>query len=461
MAENWNDPLSNPGSDPAPKSMSSPDPAKFTASENNNITDSQKEEYLEIGRISKIRKEIDPDNRISTQLKKRMSVIDLIPCNFKVDLSTILSTKDLTKKFKPTIEYKTPIDDFASTQWSYGLKPYAFLRLYLTDMTSASDDMSNEYGKNIIDSGLDSLTSTRIGQLLATANKYWKSTGSADKQISDPMQVAANTVGVNVNSDFKKMLELSQAVLTHGSRISFPKIWNSSSYSPNLSCVVKLMSPYGHPKAINEFIIKPIAYLMILLSPTTIQGLITQRPNYLTLKSYGLNNMTLCYPRSINIRRGGDDSSFNAFNQPLTVEISLTFEAVTEGFACFTLPAGSSAETQLHEDGQIFAGDDPITDFSKDFNMPSALFPTLKNMVNSFRPFGYQSDKISVGGAGSTGTSSNLMNDIKQSGGSTISEPSMENLELQLQTNEITSQVPNINTIIPPENVCIECSSIG
>lgn len=457
MAEDWNNTLSNPS---LPTSTidtddpNSPDnPSVVSTSEG--ITETQKDEYLEVGRISKMRSEIDQGGIISDQLKKRMSVIDIIPCLFRVNYGSMLGGElTLTDKFKPTVEYKKSIDDFASTQWSYGLKPYAFLRMYLTDMTSSSDDMTNEYGKNIIDAGLDSLTSGKLGQFAKTIFNAAQSSGTSTPHIGDVIKKGGTSFDYDVTSNVKNNINIAQDILTHGSRISFPKIWNSSSYSPNLSCVVKLVSPYGHPKAVNEFIIKPLAYLLILLSPTTTQGITTNRPNYLTLKSYGLSNMTLCYPRQLTIRRGGDDSSYNSFLQPMTVEVSMTFEAVTEGFACFSLPSNSSSDTELHSDGQIFSGTEPLSvkDFSKDFDMPSALFPTLKSMINSFRPFGYTPSAISTGAAGSTGTASSLMNDIRPT--SSAISPSNEEFGLSIES-PTTSEITNIDLISAPEGVSV------
>ena len=371
--------------------------------------------FKAIGRISKMRPEIDqpqytptesnsngvgPDN-ISTQLKLKMNVIDLIPCMFDVGVSSILnpvgmvdkiSSGDFASQFMPKITYQKPISDFQSMLLSYGLPSCSFLRLYLTDSTSTSDDMQNSYTKNIIDSGVNSLSSNGLGQLMQMVYQASESTGNSDPNvITGWIKEFAARLKVTVPKGISSLADLAAQVLTHGTHIAFPKIWSSSSYTPNISANVKLVSPYGHPKAVNEFIIKPLAYLLILLSPTTSQGITTYRPNYLTLKSYGLSNLTLCYPASLTIRRGGDDNSYNNYNQPLTIEVSLVFDSVTEGFACYK-NFGATSTTISHPESQIFAGGDnslPLKTFENDFSMPSALFPTLKNIVNSFRPFGY------------------------------------------------------------------------
>jgi len=248
------------------------------------------DDFLEIGRIPNMRPEIDEDGRISDYLKSKMSIVDIIPCLFTVPYSNILSATEM-KNTAPTISYEAAVDSFKKISATYGLNPYSFLRLYLTDMTSSTDEMSNEYTKNIIDDTLNSATMQRMMSPFVTSNKISQSTGSNTPSMAKTAEeLSKNYLNIDISQVAIDKMDLAQSILTHGSRISFPKIWNNSSYSPNLQCVIKLVSPYGHPKAINEFIIKPLAYILILLSPTTKQGLTTEKPSYLTMKSYGLSN---------------------------------------------------------------------------------------------------------------------------------------------------------------------------
>jgi hypothetical protein len=178
-------------------------------------------------------------------------------------------------------------------------------------------------------------------------------------------------------------------VLTHGSRISFPKIWAGTEYNPSLTCNIKLMSPYGHPDALAKFIIEPLGRLMLLLAPKTYTGLTTQRPSFLALKSYGMANMNICSPSVLEIRRGGDDNSYNQYKQPLTVDIAMTFDSVCEGFAAF---ANYEDIDNPNPDLNLFYSDNLVKNFEKDFETePHAYFSTMRTMVNSFRPFKYES----------------------------------------------------------------------
>lgn len=360
------------------------------------------EGFIEIGRISKLRKEIDEKQEVTKYLKKRMSVVDIIPCNFNVPYATILENP--TSFFKPEIKYIDAIGKFKGQLMSYGLKQYSFVRLYLTNMTSQSDSFSNDYTKNIIDSTIDSLTSGQKIEKFKTFTNTVRGLGAGDNKIGDTLKTFLPI------SD--STASLINTALTTGLRINFPKIWTGSSYSPNLSLNVRLVSPYGTPKAISKFIIEPLGYLFILLSPQTEYGVTTFNPGYFTIKSYGVNNMSLCYLTSFEMRRGGDDSSYNMYKQPMVVDIALSFASSTEGFAVYRpLPDKSDPDKVLSLDlpdneGRIFCDGTTIKSYEKEFTDPSALFTTLRNIVNSFRPFGYeQSNEATLNTSQNTGSS--------------------------------------------------------
>lgn len=400
---------------------------------------------IEIGRVPNIRADIDQTQRITTSLKDKMGIIDIIPCNFEVKYSSMLSVENdqIKTDFSPNILYDDAITNFILSCTSYGLSGYEFVRCYLTDMSTVSDDMSNEYTKSIIDDAFSSLTSTKMGQIFQNANKISEGSGLSETGsiLTNPGKYAAPFVGTTNAS----LIDLAAAVVTHGSRISFPKIWSSNTYSPNLNCNIKLVSPYGHPKAVNQFIIKPLAYLLILLSPSTTEGLITYKPQYLTIKSYGLTNLTLCYPAQINIRRGGDDSSYNKYNQPLTVDISITFNSVTEGFACFK---DFLENTKKHPETDILKDDGGIAlkSFHDDFDQPNALFPTLKSIINSFRPFKYP-DKDNVKDVLKNALGENIkQSDKVGSAGGVVGE--LPKTELNLKD---LKSISNFDSYIPPQ----------
>jgi hypothetical protein len=356
------------------------------------------EAYTEIGKIPKLRKEIDQSHsdtpvsdNISLELKKRMGVIDLIPCNFDLLEGVDLSSDAISQAFKPNIKYESACENFIRIQAEYGFSdPTAFLRVFLTDSTTVQETISNSYTKNIIDDTLNSLTSTKLGQLFHSTFRSVASLGHDDPGSNiagEKVSAAVNAIGLG--GPASKVAGQLAEVLTHGSRISFPKIWAGTEYNPSLTCNIKLMSPYGHPDAIAKFIIEPLGKLLLLLAPRTYSGLTTQRPNFIALKSYGMANMNICSPSVLEIRRGGDDNSYNQYKQPLTVDIAMTFDSVCEGFAAF---ANYEDIDNPNPDLNLFYSDNLVKNFEKDFETePHAYFSTMRTMVNSFRPFKYES----------------------------------------------------------------------
>jgi hypothetical protein len=352
--------------------------------------------YTEIGKIPKLRKEIDESHddesdNVSEELKKRMGIIDLIPCNFDLLQGVELSDESVSQAFKPNIKYQDACQNFERIQEEYGfINSFSFLRVYLTDSTTVQETISNSYTKNIIDDTLNSLTSTKLGQLFKGTFRSVSSLGHdapGSNIDNSKLSKVANAIGVgNAASDIAGQLI---DVITHGSRISFPKIWAGTDYSPSLTCNLKLMSPYGHPDAIAKFIIEPIGRLMLLLAPRTYTGLTTQRPNFVALKSYGMAAMDICSPSVLEIRRGGDDNSYNQYKQPLTVDIAMTFDSVCEGFAAFANYGDPDNPKHINPDKNLFAPNKKLVeDFQFDFETsPNAYFATMRSMVNSFRPF--------------------------------------------------------------------------
>ena len=55
----------------------------------------------------------------------------------------------------------------------------------------------------------------------------------------------------------------------------------------------------------------------------------TENPIY----AYGLDKITVGAIDSISLRRGGADTSFNKYRQPLSVDVSITFTTIIHGYA--------------------------------------------------------------------------------------------------------------------------------
>jgi hypothetical protein len=324
---------------------------------------------LNIGKPCAYHESVDPGHRIGQFLKNRMSVIDLIPCYFKMNFSKAVDDELDSSGLVPQIDYSESIPDYQNTCLYHGL-PDAVeaIRLYTTDDTTVSDTISNNLKDNYFQQGLNSL-STKLQPIRDML-------GSVDSNSVDSLiQGEAAKISTG-HSEVDKLLKSAANIILKGHRVSLPSIWSDSNYAPNFQVVIKLASPYGHPKAIKEFIIKPLMYLLILGSPKTTDGVTYGKPFYVTIKGYGLNYSPIGMISNITLRRGGNDTSFNIYKQPLTIDLSLDFNYLVKGFAAHTPDA-------TRDQGLFHLADS--YEYTKIESGDTAL-PTLGHIIKSLRP---------------------------------------------------------------------------
>lgn len=342
------------------------------------ISDTLDEYQGEIGEVGKpcvYHESVDADHRISNFFRNRMSIIDLIPCTYKFNFSAAKEGDSPAAGILPQIDYSRT-DDFEEKCSHHGLPSVKAIRMYTTDDTTASDQFTNSLKGNFFKSGLN-----RISQAGDSMRQFIR---SADERVIHDIAdwTTDQTGNLNTgNDESDQMLHaLSQTavdVVARGHRVSLPSIWNDSNYNPNFVTNIKLVSPYGHPASIKEFVIKPLLYLLLLASPETGDGVSYGHPFFLTLKAYGLSYCPLAMISNVTLRRGGSDSSFNIYRQPLSINVSLEFQYAVNGFA---------HHNPKHSDGDagIFGSADQ-PEHLRDEGGSTAL-PTLSHIVKSLRP---------------------------------------------------------------------------
>jgi len=276
----------------------------------------------------------------------------------------------------------------------YGLPPGHFLRIFSTEETNASDQLTNSLDNNWFQDTINQ-QSKRLQNLRQMVNSF-DQTGSkkASNAINDLMQGGADALKdfisqYETDSDISdtlinaagKAASVALDVIGKGHRVSLPKIWNESTYSPNLIVNLKLISPYGHPAAIKEFIIKPLMYLLILASPETSDGISYGHPTFVTVKAYGLGYSPIGIISDLTLRRGGNDLTFNIFKQPLSISISLNIDFATTGFAHYLKdPKFSAPEKGMFHESDLLESD------SCQGDNPLATVPTLGHIIRSLKP---------------------------------------------------------------------------
>ena len=319
---------------------------------------------------------IDQSHRISKFFRTRMSIIDLIPCDYRFDFTAADEKDSHATGLKPKISYGA-VDNFVEITKSYGLTPAKCVRIYSTDDTQASDQINNQLKDNYFQSGIN-----KVSEYASPLRDMMNSldSKSVDSLISSmPNIVKGEKPVTEMPPTAKKLASIAADITLKGHRVSLPSIWSNTTYTPNLSVNLRLVSPYGHPAAIKEFIIKPLMYLLILSSPKTAEGVSYGRPYFLTIKGYGLNYSPIGIISNITLRRAGSDTAYNINRQPLSINISLDFEYAVKGFAHYD----TAANNESVGDGAVFGSADQPEYL---MNENDGALTTIKHIVKSLRP---------------------------------------------------------------------------
>ena len=340
-------------------------------------------DLIQIGKPSAFHNSVDKDHRVGKFLKSRMSIIDLLPCTYKINFAAGMETGDNAAGLMPEIEYDV-MKEYAKTCVSYGVNSVSGIRLYTTDSTTATDSITNSLKDNYFQSGINKMS--ELGRPINDFMRSVDSQGTAG--ITDAIveggtdSIVEGITGLITNAKAKaaasSVLKAAVNVVGKGYRVSLPSIWNDSQYAPNFHARVKLVSPYGHQEAIKEFIIRPLIHLLIMASPKTEDGVSYGDPYTLTIKAYGMNYTPIGMISNMTLHRGGNDSSYNVFKQPLSIDVDLDFQYLINGFAHYKHDKNTS------DDSNIFGG---ASDYEYEGNDAStASLPTVGNIIRSLKP---------------------------------------------------------------------------
>lgn len=344
----------------------------------------------DVGNIIKLREEIDQQDRIGDYIRSNLSVTDIIPTDYYLSLGLIDQGK-----WAISYDPSPAITEFQSICSNYNVSdPNAVgLRLWLTDDSVAVDSLSNNYDSNVIEDALNSMAgASRTVQSLKKLDQLARSQGSQASGLLGKAEEAtlstlssgiSTAAGYFADADVRSQLEdvgstlmnTAAGVVFHGKKLSLPKIWKSSTYSPSLTFTLKLVSPYGDPKAIKYYIIDPLTYVMILASPRTKDGVTYGLPRPVWVNGYGSTSLNLAYIETVNIRRGGRETSYNVYKQPLVLDIAITVKPLAEGFAAVD---ADCKDWVTLDDAESSASETP------EGSRPSIT--TVGNLINSLRP---------------------------------------------------------------------------
>lgn len=338
-------------------------------------------EHYEMGNLIKLREEIDQHQRVTNHIRSHLAVIDLIPVNYQLQLA------NMQKQWGIQYDFDSALKQYRKVLSTYNLPGKDMLRLWLTDDTVVSDNFSNNFNPNIIEQHVNSLegmsntikTMRQLSQsvsnkIVPEVGKHITETVNTGLDWGQQLLFPESKLAEALTKQAQAVTSTVGEVIFQGKQISLPKIWTSSTYSPTLTVTVKLVSPYGSPEAVKEFIITPLMYLLALISPKTRDGLSYGLAQPLYVIGHGITNMSLAAVQNVTMRRGGRETSFNIHKQPLILDIMITIQPLADGFA------------SVDGNNDIATIDDAANKVTVGRNTSGPAITTLGNIIQSLRP---------------------------------------------------------------------------
>ncbi len=235
-------------------------------------------------------------------------------------------------------------DTYASLLKSYGFEFEPGVKsvkvAFLAD-SFPTDTFQNEYGENFLQkltsgvsegaASLAQIMGVKSGQ--AAFNKLQgalESSGVAGKMIGGAMGKGADMI-----EKFLKAAPGGGAVsrfagvagkLLAGARIDFPQVWKTSSFTPSYTMTVRLYNPDPRSDfSTQKYIIGPLAAIMLLGLPRSVDGGMYNWPFLHKIRAVGLYDLDPAFIGSITVVKGGDQQQIS-YNQRLgMVDVRIDF----------------------------------------------------------------------------------------------------------------------------------------
>ena len=217
---------------------------------------------------------------------------------------------------------------WAATTKANNLPNTQSIKLICTNDSTVSEIISNNFESNYI----NTLATNAISKLgIDKVQKFTNITRHLDSQVGLAYMNSLQSGTEGGKMDQQASLFALGKVLNFQSAL--PRTWVSSDYTNTMQVLIKLVSPTGDPQDIQNYINTPLKTLFAMSSPITLDGINFGFPPIWEITASGLNGMKLGAIESMTVTRGGTDTQFNRFNQPLNVDIRMTIAPLALGFA--------------------------------------------------------------------------------------------------------------------------------
>jgi hypothetical protein len=321
--------------------------------------------------------------------------VDLIPIIPKLNREFLEMVKNkgkqMTKEQKKHLEhilsfmyapeYERAIKHYNDLLHKFGIvdegKIVSFVRIYATDNTQFQESLNTSLTEKPINSGISSVGDT-IKNLPGgkAIDAYRKASKAFYLSPAELEQMFASHKGDSIK-DFIMLIADASA---KGLRIDFPKVWSSTDYTRTLNLSVNLSSPYGSPKILYKWVYAPLIALILLGAPLNIYGF-TGVPLYLRVRAYGLSDIILGAIVSITFNRGGSNTLYNKYKQPMKFELTLT---ITDLYSQFGIDYTFLKNRKFNSEQELT---EPLHYHDNPMQVSFSSQPTLLNFISSLKPY--------------------------------------------------------------------------
>lgn len=342
-----------------------------------------------IGNYLSLRPEIDNNFKVTNLIRSNLSTVDIIPVDFALRFSYVAdkAQNSYGNNYAISYDFDTPTNNYRKKCEDYDLQPYDGIQLWLTDDTQAYEEFTNSFANNMIETGVNNVSENTGQRLQAFTQSFGVGAQQGSRFFEAGKQFIEdvfNHLPGNFGKEAANIAGTVADVVIRGKQISLPKIWRQSDYNPSISFNVKLISPYGDPEAIKHYIIAPLTYILLMIAPESGDGLTYGLYQPVKIKAYGIYNINLGAITSVSLRRGGRETAYNAYKQPLQIDVGVNCIPLTSGFAYLTglkdIATMNDASVPYEENA---AGSPAITTVG---NVIQSLRPAPSEIVNFTSP---------------------------------------------------------------------------
>jgi len=272
-------------------------------------------------------------------IQNSMPQMIIQPCDPKFQIGkTMFTLQTNWKKYKELLEYH-----------EYTIPEGEALRVAFLADNFPTDSFTNTYSESFLNRFTDILSSGvfEFQQILGTRDisKVPGAALAALAQLGGPFEAIAETaakvgktakeklkdvyntfvrtsgpVGAGVSGALKSIKGFTQG------RLDFPMIWKNSGFTPSYTITVRLYNPNpSNIAARKRLITGPLAALLLLGLPHTIDGFTYQWPFFHKVEVPGLLQLHSAYIGNITVIKGGDQQQI-AYNQSMgMVDVRIEF----------------------------------------------------------------------------------------------------------------------------------------